>query len=372
MARAPATQEIEALPEADRLEGFPHPRNTNVLYGHETSQRALADAFASGRMHHGWLITGPEGVGKASLAYRFATFLLADVSERDPFGQSLDIDSDTTASRQVRALSHPGLLLLRRAWDFKAKRLLTSISVDEVRRLRSFLGHSAGEAAWRVVLVDQADDLNINAANALLKSLEEPPPRTIFLLLSSQPGRLLPTIRSRCRTLDLAPLPLEALRKATTQALTAAEQEHPAHSQWPVLERLAQGSVRRAIALSTGGGIALYERILKSVSDLPKVDWQSLHALGDELGGAANEQRFELYFELLLDLLTRLIRAQATGQAPEAEMQLARRLIGEARLASFAELWETIVAEKATALALNLDRKALILDTFVRLEAASR
>ena len=179
MARAPATQEIEALPESDRLEGFPHPRNTKVLYGHETSQRALVDAFASGRMHHGWLITGPEGVGKATLAYRFATFLLADVSERDPFGQSLDIDSDTTASRQVRALSHPGLLLLRRAWDFKAKRLMTSISVDEVRRLRSFLGHSGGETAWRVVLVDQADDLNINAANALLKSLEEPPPRTI-------------------------------------------------------------------------------------------------------------------------------------------------------------------------------------------------
>lgn len=381
MARAPAVQDIEALPEADRLEGFPHPRETRVLHGHAASEQALAAAFASGRMHHGWLITGLEGVGKATLAYRFATFLLADASERDPFGQSLEIDPETTAGRQVRALSHPGLLVLRRPWDFKAKRLMTAISIDEVRRLRSFLGHSGGETSWRVVIVDQADDLNVNAANALLKSLEEPPARTVFLLLASQPGRLLPTIRSRCRTLDLAPLQLEPLRKAVTQALTAAELEHPAHSQWPVLERLARGSVRRALALSTGGGIALYERILKSVSDLPRVDWATLHALGDELGGAANEQKFELWFELLLDLLGRLIRAQATGgqtgpgaavTGTEDELKLARRLIGDARLASFAELWETIVAEKATALALNLDRKALILDTFVRLEAAAR
>lgn len=372
MARAPAIQEVEALPEADRLEGFPHPRFTAVLYGQEAAESALAEAFASGRMHHGWLLTGHEGVGKATLAYRFAAHALAVAYERDPFGQSLAVDGETTAARQVKALSHPGLLLIRRPWDFKAKRLATAITVDEVRRLRSFLSHQAEADAWRVVLVDQADDLNVNAANALLKSLEEPPPRTIFLLLSSQPGRLLPTIRSRCRTLELQPLPIEPLRKAVTQALTQSEKEPPSPSQWPLIERLAKGSVRHALALSTGGGLALHERVERLVGTLPRVDWSAVHAAGDELSGLANEQRFELFFELLLDLLARTVRAAATGDGAAEDVKLAGRLIRPERVGAWSELWETIGADKAQAMALNLDRKALILETFAKLEAATR
>jgi len=197
MARAPAVHEIEELPEADRLEGFPHPRATARLYGQEIAERTLADAFASGRMHHGWLLSGPEGIGKATLAYRFARFVLADAASRDMFGQSLDAPDDGASARQVRALSHPGLLVIRRAYDTKTKRFPATIPVDDVRRLKTFLGRTSETGAWRVVIVDRADELNISAANALLKSLEEPPPRTIFLLVSSAPGRLLTTIRSR-------------------------------------------------------------------------------------------------------------------------------------------------------------------------------
>ena len=186
-----------------------------------------------------------------------------------------------------------------------------------MRRLRSFLGHSGGETAWRVVVVDQADDLNINAANALLKSLEEPPPRTIFLLLSSQPGRLLPTIRSRCRTLDLAPLPLEALRKATEQALTAAEQEPASACAMAGAGAARQGSVAAPLRLSTGGGIALYERIVKSVASLPGRLAVVAHA-GRRVGREPpTSSASSSIFELLLDLLTRLIVRQATGRAPE-------------------------------------------------------
>ena len=141
MARAPAVQEIEDLPEIDRLDGFPHPRATERLYGHEAAERTLVEAFESDRLHHGWLIAGAEGIGKATLAYRFARFLLATPTERR--SGSLDIADDTTASRQVRALSHPGLLVIRRAYDQKAKRFPASISVDEVRRLKAFLGRTA-------------------------------------------------------------------------------------------------------------------------------------------------------------------------------------------------------------------------------------
>lgn len=374
MARAPAVQEVEDLPEIDRLDGFPHPRATKRLYGHEAAERTLAEAFESDRLHHGWLIAGAEGIGKATLAYRFARYLLATPSERQ--SGSLDINDDTTASRQVRALSHPGLLVIRRAYDQKAKRFPASISVDEVRRLKSFLGRTAEQGTYRAVVVDQADELNISAANALLKSLEEPPPRTVFLLISSAPARLLTTIRSRVRMLDLQPLESEALKRAVTQAFAGSEDEvsaaPPSPSEWERLERLSGGSVRRLISLHAAKGLALFDRISTLIEALPNPDWGQVHTLGDELQAAAAEPRYELFFELLLDHVSRLIRAQATGSGQGTDPALAARLIGEAKLASWAGLWERVAADKAEVDALNLDRKAFILETFSRLEALAR
>jgi DNA polymerase-3 subunit delta' len=371
MARAPAIQETDDLPEADRLEGFPHPRETRVLVGHEAAERELARAFAGGRMHHAWLIAGRAGIGKATLAYRLAKHALGAPSERDPAGQSLEIPEQASAARQIRARAHPGLLVLHRPYDPRAKRFAASIPVDEVRRLKSFLGLTAGEGAWRVVIVDAADELNLNAANALLKSLEEPPAAALFLLVAAEPSRLLPTIRSRCRRLDLEPLGPEALRQASEAALTAAGMELPTAQQWPLLQRLAEGSVRRALQLAGSGGLELYERIEKLIAALSAVDWPAVHTLADQLSLAAQEQRFEAFFDLLLDLLARLVCARAMeGSAPESS--LAQRLIPEHRLPAWADLWETIVRERADAELLNLDKRALITGTFARLEALAR
>lgn len=376
MARTPALAEIEEFPEADRLDGFPHPRTTQNLYGQEAAERTLLEAFASGRMHHGWLVAGPEGIGKATLAYRFVKFLLAHETERDPFGTSLSIDSELPVARQVSAQSHPGLLVLRRPYDLKSKRFKTELTIDEARRLRHFLAMTPEAGAWRAVIVDSADDLNIPAANALLKSLEEPPPKTMFLLVASQPGRLLSTIRSRCRTLEMAPLSSEALKKAAAQAIAASSDEQtrplPAGKDWDVLQHLAAGSVRRLLALNSEGGLELYRRIHGHIASLPKVDWPALHALGDEISSQAASNRFELTYDLLLALVARLVRGRATGEAVPDEAQLADRLIGDGRLASWAEAWQAIVAAKSEADALNLDRKSLLLGTFSRLEATAR
>lgn len=374
MARAPSVQEIEELPEADRLDGFPHPRATQRLYGHERAEQTLAAAFASGRMHHGWLIAGAEGIGKATLAYRFARHVLADRAERQT--DTLDIAPETRAAHQVLALSHPGLLVIRRAWDQKVKRFPATIPVDEVRRLKSFLGRTTEEDAWRVVVVDRAEELNISAANALLKSLEEPPPRTVFLLVSSAPGRLLVTIRSRVRTLDLSPLADDPLRRAVTQAFAASGDDvasaAPAPSDWERLARLSDGSVRRLLSLHAAKGLALHDRISAILNALPTVDWAAVHALGDELSGQAADQRYELFFELLTGAVARLVDAEARDTGHQADLALAHRLIGPARLATWAGLWERVAADKADTAALNLDRKALILDVFSRLEIASR
>lgn len=370
MARAPAVQSLEEAPEADRLEGFPHPRQTRDLFGHEQTEHMLAAAFAGGRLHHAWLLTGREGIGKATLAYRFARHVLAEPGERQ--SDRLAVAEEGRTSRQVRALSHPGLLVLRRPYDVRAKRFPVSIPIDEVRRLRAFFSLRAGGEAWRVVIVDQADELNVAAANALLKSLEEPPTRTLFLLVSSEPGALLPTIRSRCRTLALSPLASAPLREAVLQALAAGERAVPQTGDWPILERLAEGSVRRALALIASNGLELNARLFGLLAGLPALDWPQVHALADELAPAAAEQRLELFFELLLGLLARLVRAAATGAGESAEAEIVDRLCAEGRLASIAELWETLAREKAEALELNLDRKSLVLGTFSRLEEAAR
>lgn len=374
MARAPAVQEIEDLPEADRLDGFPHPRATENLYGHEAAEREISEAFASGRMHHGWLISGAEGIGKATLAYRVARHVLAAPSERSD--ETLAVAPESRAARQVLALSHPGLLVIRRAWDQKTKRFPATIPVDEVRRLKAFLGRTAEADAWRVVIVDRAEEMNVSAANALLKSLEEPPPRTVFLLVTSAPGRLLVTIRSRVRTLALAPLEAEPLRAAVRQAYAASSDDvaggAPAASDWDRLVPLAGGSVRRLLSLHAARGLLLHDRISALLNGLPAVDWAAVHALGDELSGQAADQRYELFFELLMDAIARLVDAEARGLGEAADVALAARLIGRARLATWAGLWERVAADKAETAALNLDRKALILDVFSRLEEASR
>jgi DNA polymerase-3 subunit delta' len=374
MARAPrgqAVQDTEALPEADRLGEFPHPRETLELFGHEAAERMLAQAFTGGRLHHAWLLAGRAGIGKATLAYRMARHVLAEPRERDPAAASLSVPPGSAAARQMLQLAHPGLLVLRRPYDLKTKRLLSIIPVDEVRRLRGFLGLTVGAGGWRVVIVDSADELNPNAANALLKALEEPPPRALFLLVTSQPSGLLPTIRSRCRRLDLHRLDGQSLRRAAEAALAASGGKPSSGKEWVQLERLADGSVRNALQLAAGG-IDLYERIAQIFSRLPNVDWPALHVLADSLTVDAQEQRYEMLLGLLLDTMARLIRASAAGHGEPEDLALAARLIPSARQPAWAGLWQAILRDKADARELNLDRRALLVRTFARIEAASR
>ena len=354
--KRPSVQDVEPQPEADRLDGLPHPRNTLQVFGQDQAARELFDSFARGRMHHGWLLAGARGIGKATLAYKFAAVALSGLGSSDDWQQQLMGREESLAAGQVRALSHPGLLVIRRPYDQRAKRFSATIPVDEVRRIRNFFAHRAGGSAWRVVIVDQADELNINAANALLKSLEEPPERTIFLLITSEPGRLLPTIRSRCRTLALAPLAREPLRQAAEAALDAGGHDQPAAEDWAVLEQLACGSVGRLLSLALGDGLSVHAQLTSLMGTLPKLDWVMAHGIADELAPAAAEQKFETFFELFLDALAADIRT---------------RLETKDGLAGRVDLWETIIRDKAQAKALNLDRKALILQTFAQLEAVA-
>ena len=210
-----------------------------------------------------------------------------------------------------------------------------------------FCSHAPPSEAWRVVIVDEANELNVNAANALLKSLEEPPPRTVFLLIASAPGRLLPTIRSRCRTLALQPLAGEALRAAAVQALAAAEKDAPGAAEWPKLERLAEGSVGRLLGLWRSGGLELYERIAELASACRASTGVPCTPFPTSCNPPPRSRASSCSSSFCSSLLARLIRAQAEGEGAPEEQELAARLIGEERLASFAALWERIGRNKA-------------------------
>ncbi len=350
--------------EPDRLAGFPAPRETVQLHGHAEAREQFESALGEDRLHHGWLISGPEGVGKATLAYALARKVLS----HGRAGEDPD-DPEGPLFHQVAGRAHPNLLILNRTYNPKTKRYSQWIGVDEVRRLRSFLGGTAGQTGWRVVVVDRADELNAQAANALLKGLEEPPAKTVFLLVATAEGRLPVTIRSRCRSLRLHRLDDGDVEQAAHQALAAAEKTIDGETLQTAIA-LAEGSVRRALVLSGGEGIALYGEILDAFRKLPKLDAAWVHKKAETLSAPANTEQLELFFALLLGLLERLIRTRATQTSRHpAESELAGDLLGESDLGLWADTWEAIGKAQDETLGLNLDRGVLVLDSFSRLQS---
>src|SRR5471032_1974876 len=249
--------------DSDRIEGFAHPRETYSLFGQDLALARAARALRAGRPPSAWLITGPPGVGKATLAYRIARYLLAyGATANGP--EDLGVPQDNSEARQIAAQAHPGLLVLKRAINPKTGKLMTVLSVDEIRRLANFFGMTSGAGGWRVAIVDTADDMNDNSANALLKMLEEPPSRAMLIVLSNVPGRLLPTIRSRCQKVALRPLDNAVLEQELSRVLPDTDANERAS-----LARLSGGSIGMALQLAGGEGVAIAraaDRLLDNAS----------------------------------------------------------------------------------------------------------
>jgi DNA polymerase-3 subunit delta' len=355
MARAAVA--VESAPEVDRLDGLDLPRERQILIGHVREERLLLEAYRSGRIHHGWILGGVKGTGKATLAFRFARFVLAHPDPTAPAvkaATSLDVDPALPVARRVATGSHVDLLHLKRPWDEKAKRFKTEIPVDEIRRTVGFFGSTAGEGGWRIAIVDPADEMNANAANALLKILEEPPARALFLVISNHPGRLLPTIRSRCRLLTLSPLNRdEVLAGMHALGIGADHAENVLAS----TAMLSEGSLRRAALLLELGGVEIWNAVTGLMSGLPRVDLRAVHALADQLSARGADDVFDLGIEFILRAIH--------GRAEAAAADLAASV-------RWAKLHAELVAQVATADALNLDRKALILSIFRAIQGVAK
>ncbi len=301
-------------PEPDRLEGYAHPRENLRRIGHETALARVAQAVRSGRPPQAWLIAGPPGIGKATLAYRIARYLLAfGATDKGPVDLSAP-DRDP-ATIQVSAASHPGLLILKRSVNPDTGRLMNVISVNETRRLGGFFGMTSGAGGWRVAIVDTADDMNDNAANAILKLLEEPPARAMLLLVTNMPGRLLPTIRSRCQRVDLKPLAATTVASELARLLPDAKPKER-----EALARLSGGSIGMALQLAGGEGVMLAEEADRLIESTKAPDIPALLALGDKV--ARMTDGIGDFGVFVLRALGDRIRARAHQGAPHLDRWL--------------------------------------------------
>jgi DNA polymerase-3 subunit delta' len=366
----------EPLPDPTQLDGAPHPRETHTLYGHSAEQAEFLQSYNSGRLHHGWLLTGPQGLGKATLAWRLALFLLATPDEDGgmfaaPAPTTLDIASDHPVARRILAGSEGRLFHLKRGPNDKATALSQIISVEEVRKMKSFFAMSAADGGRRVAIIDSVDEMNTASSNALLKLLEEPPEKVTFFLISHQPHRLLPTIRSRCRTLRLSALPPDDLAAALAQA--GAE---TAPDQATALAELAGGSVGAAFRLTAQEGLEHYARLVDLFSALPRLHRGAMIRLADQMVGKANADLFDLTLTLIDLFLARVARAGATGQTPpeaaRGEAAVLARLAPDAWAAQqWAELAQNLGNRARQGKAVNLDPAALLMDMVLAIEATA-
>jgi DNA polymerase-3 subunit delta' len=338
----------------DDIDDTPHPRATTVLFGHAAAETAVLTAYRSRRMPHGVLIAGPKGIGKATLAYRIARFVL---SHPDPAASdvqdasSLQVDSTSPVARRIAARAQPDLLVIERTVNERGV-LRNQIAVDDIRRTVPFFGSTAGEGGWRIAIVDAVDDLNRSGANALLKVLEEPPQRGLLLLVAHSTARVPPTLRSRCRITSLRPLAQEEV----VAALAAAAGSDTDDAQIAAAAAAAEGSVARALTLLDEDALTLRQQALEVLARLPVIDPAELHALGDALAGT-DPQPLAAFLDTVNNWLAQ---------------QLALGHGDLARLNRIAEASAQINAAARDAETYNLERKPLVFNVFGLLAEATR
>jgi DNA polymerase-3 subunit delta' len=349
--------ESDDPPEADALPGAPHPRKVTSLIGHRNAEAELLSAYREGRLAHAWLIGGREGIGKATLAWRFARFVLANP---DPAANAvrkardLHVDPSHQATRLLAGLAHPDFALIRREWQGTPKKLATEISVDAVRLGLQVFQLSAAFGGWRIAIVDSADDLNRNSANALLKMVEEPPQRSLILIISHRPGQVLATIRSRCRRLRLEPLTEDEIVEAATGL--GAPWSEAGRDKIAAAAKRANGSVREALARLAPESDGVGALIDSIVAGLPRPDPRAVARLADAIGGRAGDEANRAFHRELYDWLASYARELTPPSFRSEEI---------------GELWDRIRAAERETEALNLDRKLHLLALIAEIAATA-
>lgn len=370
----PEEDEEDAFPSsaphaAEPPAGLLPPRQSAECLGHGSAENGLAALAAADRLPHALIFAGPQGIGKATLAFRLARFLLK--GERG--GETLAVPPSDPVFTRVAAGGHPDLLYIERQFDDKKGRLRESVDVDEVRKVTPFLRLTASrQDGWRIVIVDDADTMNRNAQNAILKILEEPPPRALLVLIAHCPGSLIPTIRSRARTIALHPPEqsvFDTLLKRHDPSLTP--------SGLSLLHGITGGSIGRAVRLcgeEGGGGTDSVVRVLDLLKNWTAFDWVSIHRLADNLGKPGQEQGLSAFRDVLLwavETMTRTL-ARGTPLPPVLDDASLRRLRDRLSLAGWNEICGALHAHFDTVQNASLDKRHAVTGAFTLIEDAAR
>jgi DNA polymerase-3 subunit delta' len=339
---------------------IPSPRANPILLGHEDTERALRAAVEANRLPHALILSGEGGIGKATLAYRLVNFLFAPATRRA--ASLLGIDASGNSARRVAASSHGDLITIERREDDATGKLHKELVVEDIRRIAPFLRMTASEDGWRVAIIDDASAMNRAGQNALLKILEEPPPRSLLILIAERPGLLLPTIHSRCRMIHLASLSQQTL-------IDLLEKYSPDLSKTDrvAAARLAGGSIGKALQLIEEDGIAIYREVLRLLSTLPNCEWGDIHKFGEQLASPAAESSYRLFSEFLPAWLLRLVKAGAGMQQEPVlaeETRLWEKLTQSASLEHWVGACEKISHRLAATDHANLDRKLAVWSVF--------
>ena len=334
--------------DASVLDGAIPPAENVRLFGHGDAVDFLAGSYQAGHLHHALLLEGPEGIGKATLAFRFAYHMLTHPEPTKASAKVADPDLNTPILRQVASGASHNLLHLARPVDAKTGRVKSAITVDEVRRAGHFLSQTSASGNWRIVIIDPADDMNRSAANAVLKILEEPPRKTVFFVLSHAPGKLLPTIRSRCMPVRLTPLDNETMQLGLDHLGLSAGQDRSVID--AVIDH-SEGSLAKAILLLRYGGLEIAQNFEEILVAGQGGSVKAVHTLADTLTARDREMAYRFFIHYTLERVTGIAREAAkTGNLVVAERWAA--LAGE------------LQQNLATADSYNLDRKQTIISVF--------
>jgi DNA polymerase III subunit delta' len=349
--------DADDLPEADALAGAPHPRHVYALIGHERAEAEMLSAYREGRLAHAWLIGGREGIGKATLAWRFARFVLANpdpAAKAVEEARDLHVEPTHQAARLLEGLAHPDFALIRREWQGATKKLASEISVDAVRHGLQIFQLSAAFGGWRIAIVDSAEDLNRSSANALLKMVEEPPQRSLILMISHRPGQVLPTIRSRCRRLRLEPLSDDDIIRAAI-GLGPPWSEAGLNALQAAAKR-ANGSVREALVRLSPESEGVGALVDSIIAGLPRPDPRAVAKLADAVSGRAGDEAFQAFHRELYDWMVTYARDVQPGSI---------------RVEEIGGLWDRIREAERETEELNLDRRLHILALFAEIAATA-
>lgn len=348
------TDAFEA-PEADRADECPHPREVYDLIGHQAAERQFANLHAQNQLHHAWLINGAAGIGKSTLAYRMIRTVLGGTPKT---AGRLDVPADDPVAQRIQSLGHGDFLLVRRPYDDKTKKLRAEIPIAETRKISTFFSRKASEGGWRVCLIDTIDEMNRNATNAVLKTLEEPPEKALIILLSRAPGRLLPTIRSRCLNLPLRAVPEEELSPWLAARSNASSDDIAAAT------ALAKGAPGKALALVRNADTVL-RPLRRYLAGFPRENLREIHAISDSFSLAKAQDALSLFWDGLDEILRAQAVYAATGEWESAFEPISLQKKSEDWIKLKSDLNDLRMAQAG----LNMNKKTVLLNALSQIGA---